>query len=724
MNSAFLQIRLRSSWKWMAWGGLIIGATLLAFWYDLLVVFNAGLVDEGYSQVVLLPFIVGYLVYSKRHFLRAIGNLPDRRRFGDIWTVLGGSIMLAAFVGCYYATGTTFVLEWRLLMLPVFVTGMVLAIFGYRFWRQIAVPILFLVFFEPYFVVFSNQYWNILSDVSAIGVQGILGILRVGEVLTYTVTGPVITVGGVYDFGIGVGSSSIQVLVGYTLFAAVAAYILAGPVLKRVALFILGYPLLVAMNIVRISIIAVLTEFVGQTAGTIFHLTGGLFLVFLGTILLLFMGQRFFGLGFLPTPSRSAPCRHTARADGYCLQCGTSLPGRNAPTWKRSQIVGALLVLFVTVLLLPIQTPAYAQVGKLGSIDIGSGSPSVLTGLLPATVDTNQSDWQLHYDYRDNTTQGLLQDNTLVFSYNRTSTFSYNRTSTAGQTQSILVVMEIGPFPHSIQDSLRKTIVFTTPFYNQGGISNTTKITNQTTIVTARVTTNVTTSVTGNFFVYQYHDPSNPLLPPYNASSLEWQFDAYFDIGDTPQFQYVTLYTFASVSALSDTGLIANNTAYNQILQQYLPFGQAFVGLWAPYVVTGRHLPVSPTTGLVGLVIAPDALALLVYSSEASSKKRVAGRILQGTASSDDTLLLRSVQSANKSGGGSFDEIRSQLATMSGKEVSEEGLAASLSRASELGLVEPRIAEKFGAPQLIWKLENGVQAYFSSKNSSSSVGLV
>jgi exosortase len=674
------QGRINPALKWGLWIGLIAGTTIVIFWQEFLIVVNEGLVSEGYSQVLLLPFIIGYLIYRKRHTLDAVQNLPEERRLGDIWTVVGGSLILTTFVVYFYSPTTTYALEWRLLMVPIFVSGAVLAIFGYRFWRVLAVPIAFLLFFEPYFVQLTNPYWGIIAYASAIGAHSLLSLFGYATTISSTLTGPVIeTANGAFD--IGLGSSGLQTLVGYTLFATFAVYILFGSTAKRVFLFVLGYPLLVLINILRIAVIVALNAFVSATAASIFHLTGGLFLVFLGTLLLLFVGERLFKLRFGPNSQSAKPCRHELKGQRYCLQCGWALPS-NGPSITGKNLTGVLVVVAGMLLLLSILTPAYAQSLNLSSVDLSSNSPAVLSKLLPQIPE-----WNLTYFYRDNSTQAALQqDAALVFYYQR------NDTSTS-QLQTVYAIVQVGTGAHRWEDSLVN--------YPQEFGLPTAKV-----IELHEVNIGGSSGLPATFFVFQR--PGSNLT----EAVLEWVTRAPFLIGGSYEERFLIMSIYQNVPSLVDSGLMTNSSDTQQYLQGvldvYMPFAiqitnyqgvsQSVSGTVFPLL---HNIPIIYSLG--GLVLVPDSIAVAGYFMTEVRRRRTVGTIVGSITSKDDLLLLRAIRGANADGSGFLGRIRDSLVSDGGA-TSELVLASELDMATILDIVEVKIIEDSGEPYYAWKL--------------------
>jgi exosortase len=685
--------KLSSHWpklEWVFWITVVVGGMVLVFWNDLLIILNEGLVSEGYSYVVLLPPVVAYLIYRKKAVLGAIQSLPARRRFGDLWTVVGLSMLLGTFVVYFYASSTTYALEWRLFMLPFFASGVVLTLFGYRFWRVIAIPIVFLVFFEPYFIELTNPYWSLLANISAIGSHSLMNLVGFQTQLSASLTGPVITSvgrnGAQYAFDIGVGSSGLQSLVGYTLFAVLVAYLFSGSLVKRIVLFALGYPLLVILNILRVIGVVGLTNFVGQTAGSIFHLTGGLFLIFVGTIVLLIFGQKFLRLSMWPIYTPVASCDHSLKGMRYCLKCGKAVR-RIGPGLTRRRSVGFAAVAVMVALLFSIQTPAYAQSTTLNKTPLSSTDPSVLMNLLPQIPG-----WNLTFGYRDTAVEAALQqDASLVF--------YYQRNDTQGQLQSITAIVQIGPLYHTWEASLVTHL-------QKVGLPSATVLADENVHIVGSVT------VPANYFVFIR--PGSTLV----EAVLQWITRAPFLIGGTYEDRFVMMTIYSNVPVMYNTGLITNSSDLQQVLNIFTPFGQRIVNYWAPSnTATYIHLNFPMSYALVGLVAVPDALAVAGYTVRTSGKKRSVRGIVKRVASNQDLDLLQSVMAANRSGKGLLTDIQNELQKR-GEPISPERLSEELDRATDLGLLQARIVELSEVPYYTWKLEAETMDYLVHPTSS------
>jgi hypothetical protein len=295
--------------------------------------------------------------------------------------------------------------------------------------------------------------------------------------------------------------------------------------------------------------------------------------------------------------------------------------------------------------------------------------------------------WNLSFVYRDTATQAALEaDAALIFVYQR------NNTATMEQ-QRIYAIVQVGPIWHTWEDSL-------ITHYEKYGLPSATELAYQHLTVVGSGT--VPTSVPATYFVFR--------RPGLNLTEavLEWTIRGTFSIDGTNQERFLMMSIYENVPALVNEGLITNSSDLQQVLNVYLPFARSIVNYQVlAETITYIHLNFPITYALVGSILVPGTLGIAGHSVESSYRRRVVKRIVRGVASKDDILMLKSVQSADKSGRGLLTEIRDAYATLGGPKGSAEQFAVAINRASELGIVEPAIVEQSGAPYWAWKLKDG-----------------
>lgn len=660
-------------------GAVVVGITLLVYWNDLLIVANEGLVSTGFTHVLILPFLVGYLVYRKRRILSASINLHRGLRTIDSSSVEGLSLMATAVAVYLYGSQTTYSLEWRLFTLPIFVSGLVIAVFGYDFFRKLLFPIALLFFTEPYLIQLTNPIWEDLAWISAIGAQGLLTLVGLKTTLVASVTGPMLqttgSAGAQLAFDIGVGSSGLQSLVGFTLFATFAAYLLIGPTWRRITLMIIGYPLLLLLNVVRISVIIGLANAVGSAASDIFHLTGGLILVFLATLLLLVVGERFFKLRLLNIPSVQPSCQHATIVDSICLSCGRVFK-RKAATFTRHSVGGIILAALVVALLLPVQTPAYAQAKLPTDVNLSSGTPAQLTTLLPAVPG-----WRLGFQYSDTGTAAALEeDAALVFAYQA------NNTSNANQTKEVYAIVQIGPLYHTWEASL-----VTHPA--QFGFPTATVLDDQQVTIPTGVT-----GVTGRLFAFIRPGQQTP------EAVLEWTVRTPVLIGTSYEERFVMFSIWSTIPALQQSGLITNSSDFGQVLNVYLPFAEGIAAYWrtAENVTSINLNPALLPLTFFGVLFLPQGALALDRLEKRSRYRRAASRTTRDLLSGDERELLSSAK-ATRGGRLSIDSIL-RLFPAGPESALGDGPMSTVRLLERTGVIRSTIADVEDVPYMGWRV--------------------
>ena len=100
----------------------ILPPVLIVYREDLLILYREGLYNESVSHVLLVPFLVGILVYEKRDLVKAALTFGNK----DSWqmdTIMGACLCLLAIQLYWYGSYTFYPLEYHLLSLPLFLSG-------------------------------------------------------------------------------------------------------------------------------------------------------------------------------------------------------------------------------------------------------------------------------------------------------------------------------------------------------------------------------------------------------------------------------------------------------------------------------------------------------------------------------------------------------------------------------------------------------------------------
>ncbi|MGH9903945.1 MAG: exosortase, partial [Pyrinomonadaceae bacterium] len=131
------------------WKPLLIAAAI-AFIYSS-VLARLGLFwwnDENYSHGLLVPFLIGYILWTERERLARAGARPA--------LLLGGAVILCAFLALWVGTAGAEIFTQRM-SLVLMLAGVVIYFWGLRVLKFVLVPLLLLVLAIPIPAIIFNK---------------------------------------------------------------------------------------------------------------------------------------------------------------------------------------------------------------------------------------------------------------------------------------------------------------------------------------------------------------------------------------------------------------------------------------------------------------------------------------------------------------------------------------------------------------------------------------
>jgi len=200
-----------------------------------------------------VPVVSGFFIWTKRKYLRT----REPTNLGLFFLATGALLYGLGFFWEIKTLGA--------LSLLIVVTGIVLVIFGMRTAREIVFSLVFLLFMIPFPFIQNLAYG--LQEISIRSSAWLTGALG----LPLTTSGTEIYLGDI-TFSIGLPCSGINTFIALLALTAVYAYIITGPVYRRLILFIMAFPMAIAANILRISTIITLAYYTDiETATGWYH---------------------------------------------------------------------------------------------------------------------------------------------------------------------------------------------------------------------------------------------------------------------------------------------------------------------------------------------------------------------------------------------------------------------------------------------------------------------
>ena len=422
-------LRKISSWREVPQLGLgikaaaLVLATIFLFIQDLTIIFNDALQSETTSHLLAIPILFAYLIYRKRKMLRAVApiestNTPKSIR--NIPLICGIILSTTAILLYWYGSYTFTPIEHHLLTLPIFVAGLTLILFNSQTLRQLVFPIALLAFLVPPPSEILYAVGSTLSVISAEASNAIIKAFGIPSTITPEYGNPTIIItrpdGAQLNFTVDIACSGIYGLMGFLLFAVFIAYIIRDKLWKKLALIVLGLPLIYLLNIIRITIILAIGYHYGeQLALQIFHLIGGWILIFFGTLLLLAISEKILKTQLFNRPNNKCPHNNRQQTSDeiFCLNCGKMLKPKSIKIQKVD--AAKIAVIAVSIILLNyLQAPVFAltQTTPIIVTNTSSGQ-QVSTEILPQI-----SGYNLYFWYRDTEFEAKAkQDMSLIYLY-------------------------------------------------------------------------------------------------------------------------------------------------------------------------------------------------------------------------------------------------------------------------------------------------------------------
>ncbi|MGQ9640629.1 MAG: exosortase/archaeosortase family protein [Candidatus Bathycorpusculaceae bacterium] len=345
-------------------------ATLTLFSQDLTIIFSDALQSELTSHLLAIPFLFTYLIYRKRKILNAVMPFKDKNQPKEtrhLPIIVGTLLSIVAILLYWYGSYTFTPLEYHMLSLPIFVAGLSLILFNIQTLRQLAFPIAFLIFLMPPPSEILYAVGSTLSTVSAEVSNAIVNVFGIPSEITgseYLTPKIIVTRPDGTTFGsiVDIACSGIYSLIGFTIFAVFIAYIIRDKTWKKLALIIIGLPLIYLLNIIRITILLLLGYYYSEElAFQVFHLLGGWMLIFLGTIILLAISEKILKTQIFTIPQTTCPkCNSKDEStESFCLECGRIQKTPEIKINKKDIAKIAAIALSVTMLI-AIQAPTFA----------------------------------------------------------------------------------------------------------------------------------------------------------------------------------------------------------------------------------------------------------------------------------------------------------------------------------------------------------------------------
>ena len=400
---------------------IIVSAVIAVYFQDLSIILVDAFQYEGYSYILLIPLLVTYLLYRKRKILVAVISKRDRfhGKTKNLSTFAGFLLCLISLTLINLGSQTFSPLQYHMISLPLFVSGLILILFNPTTLREAIYPIVFLAFLTPPPVVFLNNVGSLLSVVSTQAANTIANLLGIDSWITVVSGTPAINLirpdNQPLLLIVDVACSGIYSLVGFVVFASFLAYIVRDRLWKKIVIVGIGFPIIFFLNIIRITTIVLIGyQWGAELALEIFHILGGWVLVFLGTLLLLVIAEKIFKTRIFTKAKENN--QETKTQDSNKKLPLSSINNIRKPKRRiqTSSAVRIAVVIIATILIVYVQSPLFSLARGPAPLLIQTpygqqGNPDLFPQI---------DDYQIEFLYRDTDFEQISgQDFSLAFKY-------------------------------------------------------------------------------------------------------------------------------------------------------------------------------------------------------------------------------------------------------------------------------------------------------------------
>ena len=258
---------------------LLIG--FVACYHDVLAwMYNRYISPESYySHGFIIPFVSGYLIWQKREKL--IKESAKKSWWGFFLIILSVLVHIAGTV--------LYVFSLSGFSIFLFIFGATLFLFGKNITGLIFFPLIYLIlmFPLPMALIESISFpMKMLVAKSSVEVVSLLGIPIVREGFHITIPAGSLLVGN--------PCSGLRSLIAFLALGAIFSYLSNISIIKKYLLFFLSIPVAILSNVIRTSLLILISHFWGLSAAapeSFWHGASGVFVFILGVAALFYIGR-------------------------------------------------------------------------------------------------------------------------------------------------------------------------------------------------------------------------------------------------------------------------------------------------------------------------------------------------------------------------------------------------------------------------------------------------
>lgn len=260
--------------RYLFFGIALVLVSIAFFGESIATIFNAVINREGSSHGLFVPFLSIFFLWTKRDIIKSITPRYD---------LLGIPLMAAALILLFLSVGNY---QFQFMVYILFISGLIVTMFGRSFFKPTAFPILFLITMIPIPTGIYEAIANVTRHISFGGSLGIISFFG----MTYIKTGWIIELPNA-TLEVAMSCSGIRYLISYFVFGMAYGYLEKETFRARVAILFAVVPISLGAGILRLTVIFVMTYLFGPKMALWPHILMSWIVFFLILILMIALDQ-------------------------------------------------------------------------------------------------------------------------------------------------------------------------------------------------------------------------------------------------------------------------------------------------------------------------------------------------------------------------------------------------------------------------------------------------
>ena len=654
---------------------VIVFAVIAVYFQDLSLIFVDALQYEGYSYILLIPALVTYLIYRKRKILVVAVSKEDGSNgsIKNLSTLAGFLLCLLSLTLINLGSQTFTPLQYHMISLPLFVSGLILILFNLTTLYETIFPIVFLTFLTPPPVVFLNSVGSLLSVGSTQAANTIANFLGIESWITVVSGTPAINLirpdSQPLLLIVDVACSGIYSLVGFVVFASFLAYIVRDKYWKKIVIIAIGFPLIFFLNIIRITTIVLIGyQWGAEIALEIFHILGGWVLVFLGTLLLLVIAEKVFKTRIFTKAKKTTQGTNTQFSNRKLSLSTTKNLRKPKNKIQTSSAVKIVSVIVVAILIVYVQSPLFSLARGPASLLIQTpfgqrGNPDLFPEI---------DEYEIEFLYRDTDFEEISgQDFSLAFKY-------YPENAGDIEVDVALEVAESSISLHPWEICLVHMPV------SQGY-----EPVSQLDLRDVKIQEDP--PIIARYFAFE--EPGKPQI----QLVLYYFTTAVFEIDNATQRKLVKL---------SFITFLDNPEDLNAIEDELFPFAENTVNYWEPLnKVNLITMAISYSILPLAIITASFLIALIPFSWIKKRRRFKENTSIYLKLHPQKQQIIEAIQQTEKTNKATFENISGILQKQRPQTLQKNELLKDLAELEELGLLRAKIENEQDEPVCTWKTQ-------------------